>query len=93
VTGLPAPPRTAPAPTGTAPAPAPRRTGKRVDTAMRSPPGPVSSPDPPATPAAANERGFLYESVIGGREAELRRRGGSHRGRLVGGCAKRKQSR
>src|SRR5262249_18002285 len=71
---------------GTAPAPAPRRTGKGVDLASRSP-HPRSPPDPPATPAAANERGFLYDAAISGREAEFRRRCTRHRSRPIGGRA------
>src|SRR5262249_50037347 len=96
VTGLPTPP-------GTAPPPTPRRTarptpsgagaGKGEDAAMRSGPDPSSPPDMPAPPAAANERGVLYEAAIGGSEAEFRWCCARHRGRRIGGRAERKHSR
>src|SRR5262249_27063578 len=51
------------------------------DAAMRSGPDPSSPPDMPATPAAAKERGVLYEAAIGGSEGGFRLCCGRHRGR------------
>jgi hypothetical protein len=89
-----APPRTAPAPTERRTArPTPTRAGKAVKPATWSDPYPSSPPDPPATPAAANDGSLLNEVIVGVGKAELSRRCARHGGRPIGSCAKRKRSR
>jgi hypothetical protein len=53
----------------------------------------MSRPNVPAAPAAAHERGFLHDAVVGIGKTELVGRSAHHRGRSIGGRAEQKRSR